>query len=97
MILKFGEIVEVLNCEEFWTRQGPLHSLHQIVYLSQVIYITDVKKSCLLFNVNEGLGLLKFADISLILINPSPSNVKKQKCPRCVSQSKFQIYTVSTR
>ena len=25
----------------------------------------------------EGLGLLKLADTSLILINPSPSNVKK--------------------
>ena len=44
-----------------------------------VIYITDVKTlasagSCQLFNINEGLGLLKLADISLILI--SPSNVK---------------------
>ena len=28
-------------------------------------------------NINEGLGLLKLADTSLILINPSPSNVKK--------------------
>ena len=27
---------------------------------------------------NEGLGLLKLADTSLILINPSPSNVNKQ-------------------
>ena len=26
--------------------------------------------------VNEGLGLLKLADTSLILINPRPSNVK---------------------
>ena len=33
-------------------------------------------KSCYLFHINEGLGLLKLADTSLILINPSPSNVK---------------------
>ena len=26
-------------------------------------------------NINEGLGLLELADTSLILINPSPSNV----------------------
>ena len=29
-----------------------------------------------LFNINEGLELLKLADTVLILINPSPSNVK---------------------
>ena len=29
-----------------------------------------------MYNINEGLGLLKLADTSLILINPSPSNVK---------------------
>ena len=33
-------------------------------------------KFCLLFNINEGLGLLKLANTVLILINPSPSNVK---------------------
>ena len=30
-----------------------------------------------LFNINEGLGLLKLANKVLILINPSPNNVKK--------------------
>ena len=30
-----------------------------------------------IFYINEGLGLLKFADTVLILINPSPSNVKR--------------------
>ena len=29
-----------------------------------------------LFNINEGLGLLKLANTVLILINPSPINVK---------------------
>ena len=33
-------------------------------------------KFCYLFNINECLGLLKLADTVLILINPSPSNVK---------------------
>ena len=33
-------------------------------------------KFCQLFNINEGLGLLKLANTVLILINPSPSNVK---------------------
>ena len=33
-------------------------------------------KSCLLFFINEGLGLLKLADTSLVLINPSPSSVR---------------------
>ena len=30
-----------------------------------------------LFNVKDGLGLLKLADTVMILINPSPSNVKR--------------------
>ena len=38
-------------------------------------------KSCQLFNINEGLGLLKLADTSLILINPSPSNVQRKTVP----------------
>ena len=37
---------------------------------NRVIYITDVK------SLPSAVGLLKLADTSLILINPSPSNVK---------------------
>ena len=63
---------------------------------TQIIYITDVKtlafagrklrpcKSGQSFNINEGLGLLKLADISLILINPSPSSVKCSFCLYCL-------------
>ena len=35
-----------------------------------------------IFNINEGLGLLKLADTLLILINPSPSNVKVLKAEK---------------
>ena len=31
-----------------------------------------------MYNINEGLGLLKLAETLLILINPSPSSVKIQ-------------------
>ena len=41
--------------------------------MSRYLILTRVK----IFNINEGLGLLKLADTFLILINPSPSNVKE--------------------
>ena len=37
-----------------------------------ILYI----KRTYLFDINEGIGLLELADSVLILINPSPSNVK---------------------
>ena len=37
-----------------------------------------------IFNINEGLGLLKLADTVLILINPSPSNVNFKMSSRCL-------------
>ena len=42
------------------------------------IYITYAEAKVLKIPlvINEGLGLLKLADTVLILINPSPSNVK---------------------
>ena len=61
----------------------------EVVYLEAVLYIYNVYhdlsfraellRSCKfrqLVNINEGLGLLKLANTVLILINPSPSNVK---------------------
>ena len=36
-------------------------------------------KFCWLFNINEGLVLLKLADTVLILINTGPSNGKERK------------------
>ena len=38
-----------------------------------ILYI----KHTYLFDINEGIGLLKLADTVLILSNPSPSNVKR--------------------
>ena len=37
----------------------------------------------MVFNVNEGLGLFKLADTSLILINPNPSNVNSNYLYNC--------------
>ena len=51
-----------------------------------ILYMSRRKlRSCkfrYLFNINEGLGLLKLADTVLILINPSPSNIKENNWAR---------------
>jgi hypothetical protein len=48
--------------------------------LDQIIINHNIYNVCqdlsFRFNINEGLGLLKLANTVLILINPSPSNVK---------------------
>ena len=55
--------------------------IHHQVFCTTLSYIYNVCQDLCqirqLFNINEGLGLLKLADAVLILINPSPSNVKK--------------------
>ena len=54
-------------------------------------------KFCQIFNIYEGLVLLKLADTVLILINPSPSNVKVSTFGVVSSyfqgQNKFKIHT----
>ena len=52
-------------------------------------------KFCYSFNIIEGLGLLKLADTMLILINPSPSNVKKIPLGICIWASKIETFITS--
>ena len=49
---------------------------------------------CQLFNNNEGLGLLKLADTVLILINPSPSNVKGPTFTKLKKNQKIKKMTI---
>ena len=46
--------------------------------------------------VNDGLGLLKLADTSLILINPSPSNVKNKNKQFHLGTKEFLPATASS-
>ena len=55
-----------------WDPGGGLY-IYCMSWLSQE---AKVCKFCYLFDINEGLGLLKLANTVLILINTSPSNVK---------------------
>ena len=52
-------------------------------------------KSSYLFNINEDLGLLKLADTLLILINPSPSNVKVDTMYDLLNELVKQIATAT--
>ena len=53
----------------------PGSTTHSITYVIYIMWKLRPCKFHQLFNVNEGLGVLKLADTVSILINPSPSNV----------------------
>ena len=71
------EILDFENCYQInitWAR---------VIYITYVKSLASIRRklrSCkfrYLFDINEGLGLLKLADTVFILINPSPSNVNQ--------------------